>query len=142
MRQWAARTCRFHFADYWAQRLQLPRPSAPWPPSRAAFPEQRWHSWHAPFPQHSPPDFVSSRGAWRAFCAGAILPSGIGFYLTAAHFYGIVSLEQLPLIFEAARDAMVNAELRSLVALYWTTMLIMGLMAAAFHWLFAAREEE
>ena len=94
------------------------------------------------FPAAFAAGVVSSRGAWRAFCAGAILPAGIGFYLTSAHFYGIVSLEQVPLIFEAARDAMVNASLRSLVALYWTAMLIMGLMAAGFHWLFAARGPE
>ncbi len=94
------------------------------------------------FPAAFAAGLVSSRGAWRAFCAGAILPAGIGFYLASAHFHGIVSLKQLSLIPEAARDAMVNAELRSLVALYWTAMLTMGLMAAGFHWLFAARGPE
>src|SRR3569623_2282483 len=69
------------------------------------------------FPAAFASGLVSSRGAWRAFCAGAILPAANGFYLTAAHFYGISSLEQVPMIYEAAREAVQNAELSSMEAL-------------------------
>lgn len=96
----------------------------------------------AAFPAVFAAALIGKTGYWKAFCAGAIIPAAIAFELTMTVLHLVVYpggyggppfSGPRPGVLNALEAATTSPFLRIYPALYWTVMLIVGLMSAGFY---------